>query len=198
VTASKRSTSLRSAQRKVAARKSEIAELERSYTRATRGQKAAITKKLKATRNSLRAYRGVVTKKRNVQTARKGLSTAKRRAAARKGWEKRRASPARVPAALASESDQTMPFLVPPVIRVWPPDSSDRSMVARYWNPVILSFLENGSTVSLEAFKGKSIFDEISDQRLYFVTDPQVILEHVDSFTLFFEQSFYKRREEAA
>lgn len=193
----KRSGSLRSTQRKVAELRRVIANLERSHPKTPR-RKGAKTKKLKALRYSLRAYRGVITKKRKTQTARKGLSTAKRRAAASRGWEKRRASATRLPNVVASEADQTMPFLLPPVIRVWPPDSADRSMLARYWNPVILSFLENGSTASLEAFKGKSIYDEISDRRLYFVTDPQVILEHVDSFTLFFEQSFYKRREEAA
>ncbi|MGA9273521.1 MAG: hypothetical protein WBE30_14460 [Candidatus Cybelea sp.] len=196
--ARKRGSSLRSTYRKASELTREIAKLELAYTRQTLGQKSATTKKLKTLRGSLRAYKGSVTKKRKAQAARKGLSTAKRRAAARTGWEKRRASAAPAPSARALERGQTMPFLTADgIIRVWSPSASDRSKLARYWNPSIFDFLGTGSTASLEPFKGDSIYDEISDRRLRFITDPDVILEHADEFT-FFELSFYKRREEAA
>ena len=76
---------------------------------------------------------------------------------------------------------------------VWSPSKAERSQVGKYWNAVD-TFLSTGSRASLDRFAGASIYDEISGQRLPFVTDPAIIIAHSDEFA--FGLCFYRDRRE--
>jgi hypothetical protein len=183
------------------------AKLERSRPR-TPGKKGAQTRARSAIARQLRAARGQLTKARNAiaegaakRTSAKRASVAKRSAAAKKGWATRRAQarPA-VPSApepiAAASFERFMPHLTESGVTYVNPLGTDRSLEGKHWN-AIRPYLETGRTDALDRFHDKSIFDAETGQRLPFITDPAVILEHEAEFD-FGSTGFYKRREEVA
>ncbi len=173
--------------------------LQRSRPR-TRGKKAAKTRALNKLARRIPAAKGAVTKARKsiarakVSNNRKSASAFERRsAAAKRGWETRRARKAA--ATTATERVFTtlkeMPFLTAGgVVMVWPPLAADRSKVGKFWCEV--DRLLSNVPASFEEFEGDSIFDEISGKRLAFVTDLDLIYAYSDEFV--FGLSIYRDR----
>jgi hypothetical protein len=188
-------TRYRRARERVSAFENQYAKLERTRPRA-RGKKSARTRALNELARRIGAARGQLTKARNAiaQGARTRAAVRlnarqKRREAAKRGWETRR-----VPKT-APDHGKVIPFVtMAGVVYVWPPAKSDRSKVGSYWN-AIGTFLSTGSSASLDRFNGDSIYDEISEKRLPFVTDPAFIIAHNEEYD--FGAGFYKRRSEA-
>ena len=89
-----------------------------------------------------------------------------------------------------------MPHLTESGVIYVNPLGSDRSLEGKHWY-AIRTYLETGRTDALDRFHDKSIFDAETGQRLPFITDPAVILEHEAEFD-FGSTGFYKRREEVA
>ncbi len=160
----------------------------------TRGKKAARTRALNQVARKISAARGQLTKARNaiarasrVHTSKKITEKQKRSAAAHRGWAKRHAQKAKP----APASARTIPHLTAAGIQdVWPPSAVDRSKEGSYWNEVD-SLLSN-RLASFARFEGASIYDEISDQRLPFITDVDTILAFSDYFH--FGEGFYRDR----
>lgn len=169
-----------------------FAALERKRPR-TRGKKGAKTRALNKLDGQIRAAKGQLTKARKA-IAREAASrtthtlTAKQRRseAAKKGWEKRRASKG------ASRVGDVWQHLLPDgrtttVVL----DKSDSSLEGLYWN----AFEEaRGGKRDLWLFAGLSVFDLDGQRRYPFVTDLDVISEHADEID--FGPGFYKRRSD--
>lgn len=160
----------------------------------TRGKKAAKTHALNQLTRKIRATKARLTKARNAiahdaarRKAAKSAAKQKRSAAAKKGWAKRKgpartASPSATSHAI-SHGGRPMRFLeerdgIAIQIAVNPPDRADRSAVGSYWYAVGV-FRDNGSTALLRRFEGRTIYDEIRQKRLPFVTDPTLLLEAI-------------------
>jgi len=112
----------------------------------------------------------------------------KRSHAAKLGWKTRRARIAE------SVREWALPFLTADgMVYVWPRAKSARSSIGSYWNAVD-RFLSTGSLAALAPFRGQSIYDAISGERLAFVTNRNVIIAYSDMFD--FGASFYRNRRE--
>jgi hypothetical protein len=93
-----------------------------------------------------------------------------------------------------SEPRRPIPHLTPHGVQlVRPPSREDRKKEGIYWNEVD-SLLSN-RPASFAPFEGESIYDEISGERLPFVTDVATILLHSDYYH--FGDSFYRDRHES-
>ena len=171
----------------------------------TRGKKAAKTRALNQLARQIPAAKGLLTKARNAiakstatRTSGTKLAREKRSAAAKRGWAKRRAPKETRPAAVSSSHQRfyryKMPFLTwdRGVIDVYPPEKSDRSKIGKYFGQID-RMLAN-QAYSFAEFHGDSIYDELSGQRLPFITDVDFILTHSDEFN--FGLSFYRDRHE--
>lgn len=188
-------TKYRHAREHLAALEAERARVERSRPR-TRGKKAARTRALNTLSRTLRAARGLVTKTRAIATADRRAKAAtkraaaeKRREAARKGWRTRRAPQQPAPSDVMSR--RPIPHLTPHGVQsVWPPSREDRGKEGSYWNEVD-SLLSN-RPASFARFEGDSIYDEISGQRLPFVTDIGTIFAYSDYYH--YGDAFYRDR----
>ncbi len=113
------------------------------------------------------------------------LQNSKRSEAAKKGWAKRRAAKG------TSRAGDVWLHLLPdgtttPVVV----DKADSSLEGQYWNAHLEAL--GGKPEKLYEFAGLSVFDLDRQRRFPFVTDLDVITEHVDE--LDFGQGFYKRR----
>jgi hypothetical protein len=198
-------TRYRHARAKLAELEAALAKLERSRPR-TRGKKAARRRKLNELTRKIPAAKGLLTKTRNAiakaaatRTTKTRTATQKRREAAKRGWLTRRArkaTPAPVAPATTPGSGKAMPWLTyeKGVVGVWPPSKDDRAKVGKYWSTV--DRLLSNQPASFDRFDGDSIYDEISGQRLPFVTDRDFIMAHSDEFN--FGLSFYRDRREFA
>ena len=169
----------------------------------TRGKKAAKTRALNKLSRRIPAIKGLLTKARNAiaKAARGKKSNASsarqtRSEAAKRGWAKRRArkaAPASVPATKTRFYQYKMPFLTRRgVIDVYPPSKDDRSKIGKYFGQV--DRMQANLSYSFAEFEGDSIYDELSNQRLPFITDVDFILAHSDEFN--FGLSFYRDRHE--
>lgn len=180
-----------------------VAALQRTRPR-TRGKKAAKTRALNKLARRIPAAKGLLTKARNAiaKAARGKKSTVsaakvKRSAAAKRGWAKRRAGKASPPVAIPNSNlrfyGYKMPFLTRAgVIDVYPPLKEDRSKIGKYFGQVdrMLAYVP----YSFAEFDNDSIYDELSGERLAFITDIDFILAHSDEFN--FGLSFYRDRHE--
>jgi hypothetical protein len=179
------------------------AALERLRPR-TSGKKAAKTRALNDLARSIPAAKGLLTKARNAiaravaaHTSGKRIARQKRSEAAKKGWATRlarKALPAPLPPVAVPGSHQALPFLTEEngVVGVWPPSKDDRSKVGRYWG--IVDRLLSNQSASFARFEGDSIYDEVSQKRLPFVTDPDVIMARSDEYL--FGLSIYRDHHE--
>lgn len=169
----------------------------------TRGKKAAKTRALNKLGRRIPAAKGLLTKARNAiaKAARGKKSTVgaaklKRSDAAKRGWAKRRArkaSPVAAPGTNLGTYSYKMPFLTRAgVIDVYPPSKDDRSKIGKYFGQID-RMLAN-APYSFAEFNDDSIYDELSGERLPFITDVDFILAHSDEFN--FGLSFYRDRHE--
>lgn len=170
----------------------------------TRGKKAAKTRAINKLKRQIAAAKGQLTKARKA-IARAAASRAyakkaarqNRSTAAKRGWAKRRTqkdSPAAVPRSKQRFYHHKMPFLTRDrgVIDVYPPSQDDRSKIGKYFGQV--DRMRAHLPYSFDEFEGGSIYDELSGERLPFITDVDVILAHSDEFD--FGLSFYRDRRE--
>lgn len=157
----------------------------------TRGKKAAKTRALNQLARKIRAAKGRLTKARNAiardaaqHKAAKAIARQKRSAAAKKGWAKRRGTASEPATSHAIwHGGRPMRFLeerngIAVQIVVNPPDRADRSAIGSYWHAVGV-FRDNGSTALLHRFDDRTIYDELQQKRLPFVTDPTLLLEAI-------------------
>ena len=193
----------RRAQKTLSELEAQLAALQCARPR-TRGKKAAKTRALHKLTRRIPAAKGLLTKARNAiakaARGRKSSTSAtkqKRSDAAKRGWAKRRARKATSPAVPGIKLrfyDYKMPFLTRDrgVIDVYPTSKADRSKIGKYFGQVdrMLANLP----YSFEEFEGDSIYDELSGERLPFITDVDFILAHSDEFN--FGLSFYRDRHE--
>jgi hypothetical protein len=172
----------------------------------TTGKKAAKTRQLNKLARQIPAAKGLLTKARNAiaqaaatRTTHKRTASQKRSDAAKRGWAKRRArkaSPATPKPAFRLRFpgyEYKMPFLTRMgIIDVWPRSFEDRSKIGKYFGQV--DRLLSNLPFSFAEFEGNFIFDELSGERLPFITDIDFILAHSDEFN--FGLSFYRDRHE--
>jgi len=192
----------RSARKTLCELEAQVAALQRTRPR-TRGKKAAKTRALNKLGRRIPAAKGLLTKARNAiaKAARGKKSTIsanklKRSGAAKRGWVKRcagKASPAAAPSSNLRFYSYKMPFLTRAgVIDVYPPSKDDRSKIGKYFGQIdrMLAHIP----YSFAEFDDDSIYDELSGERLPFITDVDFILAHSDEFN--FGLSFYRDRHE--
>ncbi len=191
----------RRAQKTLSELEAQVAALQRTRPR-MRGKKAARTRALNKLGRRIPAAKGLLTKARNAiaRAARGRKSTTseakqQRSDAAKRGWVKRRARTAHPAAATPSPSlrfySYKMPFLTSDgVIDVYPPSKDDRSKIGKYFGQID-RMLAN-APYSFAEFNHDSIYDELSGERLPFITDVDFILAHSDEFD--FGLSFYRDR----
>jgi len=170
----------------------------------TSGKKAAKTRQLNKLARRIPAAKGLLTKARNAiakaaatRTTHKRSASQKRSDAAKRGWAKRlagKASAAPTEPATTSGSGKALPWLTYEngVVGVWPPSKDDRSKLGKYWGTV--DRLLSNQPATFDRFEGDSIYDEISGERLPFVTDRDFILAHSDEFN--FGLTIYRDRHE--
>lgn len=170
----------------------------------TRGKKAAKTRGLNKLARQISAAKGRLTKARNAiakhargKKSNPSAAKQKRSDAAKLGWTKRRArkaAPVAVEGVKTRFYEYEMPFLTwdRGVISVYPTSKDDRSKIGRYFGQV--DKMQANLPYSFSEFQGDSIYDELSDQHLPFITDVDFILAHSDEFD--FGLSFYRDRHE--
>ncbi len=170
-----------------------LADLEAQYAKRERtrprtaGKKGARTRALNKLAGQLRSARGQVTKARNAiakasseRAAAKSAAKRKRSDAAKRGWNKRKATREAPPPA---QPVRGMHFLEErdgevKQIRVVPPAKDDRSAISSYWVAIGV-YRNGGSTALLNRFDGRSIYDALSQRRLPFVTNTALLPETI-------------------